>query len=443
MDTTPFHLILFALDIIVLGGLFLWIRSRRNTGAARSPAQHPSTQHFGVYRSRAYQFEKPLYAPVAARPPSFAWDITGVVLFGGFGLVCFVILCQLIRTGFVREHIYRFNTGQCIVEGIAVHGTLFLIVTASLLCWNRRRFSALFFGCSALFLAAFSFNILYWEPYHLRVEHYEIRTTKLNERLRIVFVSDIQTDRVGFHEINTLRTIQQQNADLIILGGDYVQTFGGTREQHLPEKFRQLFLDYPLEAPLGVFAIAGNNTMGNDAELFRDTSVTFVRNTTVFNNLGKDKGWDPPIDLILLSVAHSRRGFIGYTSRTFDERSLMEGNNFIVMAGHFPNYAVYGYTDPETGNSWDGYKNAERAPDLMLAGHTHGGQIVLPFYGPISWMRDRYILQVPRTMWSGFFPYPNGGHLLVTRGTGLERGRSPRIRLFCPAEISVIDIEPK
>jgi len=429
VDTIPFHLILFSLDVAIVTGLILWFRARRNNVLAHSAVSH--------------SVKSPFTPTAVRRPPSLTWDITGVVLFGGFGLACFAILSWLMTTNYVQEHIYHFNVGQSIVEGIAIHGTLFLFVTAVLLFGNRRRFLAVFSGSCALFLAALGFNVLYWEPYHLKVERYEIRTSKITKPLRIVFVSDIQTDRIGSHEINTLKKIQEQKADLIILGGDYIQTFAGTPDKRLSENFRQLFLDYPLEAPLGVFAIAGNNTPGNDADLFRDTSVTFVRNTTVFGNLGEDEGRDSPIDLIVLGISHSSRGFVGFTNRRIDEPTLMESDNFIVMAGHFPNYAVYGFTDADTGNSWDGYKNAERAPDLMLAGHTHGGQIVLPFYGPVPWQRDRFVLQVPRSMWSGFHSYPNGGHLLVTRATGLERGWSPRVRLFCPAEISVIDIIPE
>jgi hypothetical protein len=120
----------------------------------------------------------------------------------------------------------------------------------------------------------------------------------------------------------------------------------------------------------------------------------------------------------------------------------MDSGYLVIMAGHFPNYAVDGYTNHETNTAGRGYQNAEKAPDLKLAGHTHGGQIVLPFYGPV-WREDKILQQVPQSMWRGFFPYPNGGHLLVTRGTGLERGWAPRIRLFSPAEISVIDIVPE
>jgi len=422
MDTTPFHLILFALDITVLGGLFLWIRFRRNRNRSQ--------------RSAVYHFEKSLYASAAVRRPSLIWDMTGVILFGGFGLFCFAVLSRLIRTGYAQKHVYHFNVGQCIAEGIAIHWTLVLIVTALLLYWNRRYFSALFFGCCAIFFAAAGFNMLYWEPYRVKVEHYEIRTAKLTKPLRIVFVSDIQTDRIGVHEINTLKQIQQQNADLIILGGDYIQTFQDTREKHLPEKFRQMFLDHPLKAPLGVYAIAGNiggHSGVRDADMFKDTSVTYIQDSTIFDNLGIDKGLGP-IDLVLLGLGHARGG-IG-------ESGLTSSGNFIVMAGHYPNYAIDGYTDYR-GAFLSGYRNAERAPDLMLAGHTHGGQIVIPFYGPVPWGGGTKAEQIPRRVRGGFFTYSNGGHLLVTRGSGLERGWAPRIRLFCPAEISVINIVPE
>ena len=421
MDTTPFHLILFALDIVIGGGLFLWFRLRRNN----------KSQHSAVYH-----FEKSLYTPTAVRRPSFTWDMVGVILFGGFGLLCFAVLSRLIYTDFAQKHVYHFNVGQCIAEGIAIHWTLFFIIAAVLFFGNRRYVSTLFFSGCAIFLAFTGFWILYWEPYHIKVEHYEIKTAKMTKPLRIVFVSDIQADRIGFHEINTLKTIQQQNADLIILGGDYIQTFQDTREKHLPEKFRQMFLDHPLEAPLGVYAIAGNISGHDgvrDADLFKDTSVKFVRSSLIFDNLGSDKDLGP-VDLVLLGFSHARGG-IG-------KDGLTDSGNFIVMAGHYPNYAIDGYTDSR-GTFMSGYRDADKAPDLMLAGHTHGGQVVIPFYGPVPFGGDPHAQQIPRHMRGGFFTYPNGGHLLVTRGSGMERGWAPRIRLFCPAEISVIDIMPE
>jgi len=397
MDTTPFHLILLVLDILLLGGLYLWIGYR----------------------------------------PSVVWTVTGIILFGGIGLACFVALSWFIGTDYAQKHIYHFNVGQCIVEGIALHGTLFLLGTAALLYRNHRGCLALCFGCCAVGLAGLGFNALYWEPYHLRVEYYEIKTSKIKKPLRIVFVSDIQTDRIGFYEINTLKMIQRLEADLIILGGDYIQTFADTREKHLPEKFRQMLLNCPLEAPLGIYAIAGNIGRSgelSDANMFKETSVEFFRDSTFFEGLGADQDLGP-IDLVILRLSHSEGGR--------GDDYLTDTGNFIVMAGHYPNYAIDGYNNAQTGKHLSGYRNAERAPDLMLAGHTHGGQVMIPFYGPLPHEEDERLNQVPRSMWSGFFVYPNGGHLVVTRGSGMERGWAPRVRLFCPPEISVIDIVPE
>jgi predicted MPP superfamily phosphohydrolase len=222
---------------------------------------------------------------------------------------------------------------------------------------------------------------------------------------------------------------------MIIFGGDYIQTFGSTHEKQLSVKFRQMLLNHPLEAPLGVYAIAGNIGGGemSDAKLFNGTSVEFFQDSTFFEGLGSDKDLGP-IDLVILRASHSEGGRGDYY--------LTDTGNFTVMAGHYPNYAINGYKNSKSGISLSGYRNAKRAPDLMLAGHTHGGQIVLPFYGHLLHPQDDHLNQVPRSMWSGFFAHPNGAHLVVTRGSGVERGWAPRVRLFCPPEISVIDIVP-
>ena len=418
MDTTPFHLVLFALDIFTLGGLFLWLRSRHETKTAGSAR---------------FQYEKSLYTRKVFRSHSYLWDLTGIVLFGSFYFICFAFLSRLIFTDYVQKYVYNFNVGQCIVEGIAIHGTLFLAVTAALLCWKHRYQWAAIFGGEAIILAGICFNALYWEPYHVKIEYYRIETEKVKGPVRIVFVSDIQADHIGSHEINTLKKIQRLDADLIILGGDYIQAHSEHQKNQLPERFRQMLLDYPLTAPLGVYAVAGNISGADvrDAELFQETGIEYFQVSTIIPDLGEAEKIGP-IDLVLLGLGHSWGGL--------GKHGLTESGNFIVMAGHCPNYAIDGWTNPKTGNSLSGYRKAEKTPDLMLAGHTHGGQVVIPFYGPLTGWGDERVDQVPPNMMSGFHKYPNGGHLLVTRGSGMERGWAPRIRLFCPPEISVIDI---
>jgi len=72
--------------------------------------------------------------------------------------------------------------------------------------------------------------------------------------------------------------------------------------------------------------------------------------------------------------------------------------------------------------------------DLILTGHTHGGQIVIPFVKPF-WVptknRGKYA--------SGLFEV-NDTYLYVNRGTGMA---SLQIRFNCPPEIAVIELKKK
>jgi predicted MPP superfamily phosphohydrolase len=72
--------------------------------------------------------------------------------------------------------------------------------------------------------------------------------------------------------------------------------------------------------------------------------------------------------------------------------------------------------------------------DLYFAGHTHGGQVRIPFFGAIATMSKfdkKYEMgayQVGQTL------------LYVSRGVGFEPAPAPRIRLFCRPEIAVVDV---
>jgi predicted MPP superfamily phosphohydrolase len=72
--------------------------------------------------------------------------------------------------------------------------------------------------------------------------------------------------------------------------------------------------------------------------------------------------------------------------------------------------------------------------NLYLAGHTHGGQIRLPFYGALitfsaygrRYQMGRYTLG-PTTLY-------------VSRGLGMEGLGLPRVRILCPPEVDVISL---
>jgi predicted MPP superfamily phosphohydrolase len=76
----------------------------------------------------------------------------------------------------------------------------------------------------------------------------------------------------------------------------------------------------------------------------------------------------------------------------------------------------------------------QKGIDLQLSGHTHGGQVRLPFYGAIfagSLYGKRFE--------SGRYQLADMT-LYVTRGIGMEGAAAPRVRFLCPPEISVWEI---
>lgn len=96
--------------------------------------------------------------------------------------------------------------------------------------------------------------------------------------------------------------------------------------------------------------------------------------------------------------------------------------------------------DPEEPQLWLFHEPAQAdrpdwprsaAPFLMLAGHTHGGQIRLPLFPAVTPSGSgRYVAGLYRTA---------RGPLYVSRGVG---GSGPRIRYRCPAEVALFELHP-
>jgi hypothetical protein len=80
--------------------------------------------------------------------------------------------------------------------------------------------------------------------------------------------------------------------------------------------------------------------------------------------------------------------------------------------------------------------SSARQVDLYLAGHTHGGQIALPFYGAVITLS-----QFGKKYESGMFKVANV-ILYVNRGIGMDGGPSPKARFFARPEITIFEIHP-
>ena len=253
----------------------------------------------------------------------------------------------------------------------------------------------------SLTLIAIAVDAFFIEPYALEVSHIKIHNSKVKRPLKIAVLADIQTDHVGRHEKKALQLAMEAHPDIILLPGDFIQAWNREEWSKLVNGLRRIFKEVNLGAPLGIYAVGGNIDSAGTKELFDGFPVKWVPNTTRISL--------PELDITALSFSDSLRSNI----------EVNGSDKFHLVVGHVPNFAL-------------GDVNA----DLLVAGHTHGGQVQLPFLGPLITLSD-----IPRKWASGVTDLGHGRTLVVSRGIGMERFYAPRLRFLCRPEVVVIHLE--
>jgi uncharacterized protein len=261
---------------------------------------------------------------------------------------------------------------------------------------------------------------VYWDAYHvephaLTVSRHGLDLAPAAARaghLRIVHLTDLQTDAVTDYERRALDDAMAQSPDLVVMTGDYIQPRLEPTRRRATADLKALLRARPLRAPLGVFAVCGDVDPDWPGVL-EGTGITTLTGDVARVPLPGGR-W---LSLVGLTVGMSRGQDDGALLSLL---STAPASDLRIAIGHNPNFAA---------------TLAAQAPvDLALAGHTHGGQVVLPFFGaPMTKMK------LPRRYASGLADL-EGMPLHVSRGIGMERGTAPQIRFLCRPEICVLDV---
>jgi predicted MPP superfamily phosphohydrolase len=296
--------------------------------------------------------------------------------------------------------------GAFLASGLFVHAPLFLASVAWILARSPRpaRVPVALCAVAAVALAAVGIDAMLIEPRQLDVTHHRVESDRVDRPLRIALVADLQTDRVGAHERRALRAVRAARPDMILFAGDYAHHNAGTSLDALEARIHRLFHEEGLAAPAGVFAVRGDHEADGWERIFAGHgATTFEATATVVR------------DDVAVTGLSLRDSFV-------TDLEVAPRRPFHVVLGHRPDFAL---------------SEGVRA-DLLLAGHTHGGQVQLPFLGPIVTLS-----QVPRSWASGRTELPGGRTLIVSRGVGMTRGWAPRVRFLCRPEIVIVDVVPR
>lgn len=250
------------------------------------------------------------------------------------------------------------------------------------------------------------------EPSRLEVSHHVVESARVERPVRIAVLADLQTDDVGEHERRALEAVRDARPDLVLLPGDFVQHGDGPSVVEVRAALRAALLEVwgPARADaVPAFAVGGDVDGRGWTDLFQGTPVTPLAEDGRTETTSLD---ELSVTLTGLRLDASRSPSLVLPRPT--------GDRLHIVFGHAPDFAL-----------------GDIGADLLLAGHTHGGQVRLPLVGPLMTLSS-----VPRAWAAGRTDLPSGATLLVSRGVGMERGRAPRLRFLCPPEVVIVDVVP-
>ncbi|MCI0393537.1 MAG: metallophosphoesterase [Chloroflexi bacterium] len=253
------------------------------------------------------------------------------------------------------------------------------------------------------------------EPFRLRLTHLAVESTYLPAGappIRLLHISDLHVERLTRREEKLLKLVEEAAADLIVITGDYLN-LSYVQDPVAQAEARRLLAQ--LSAPHGVYAILGSPPV--DARevapsLFAGLPIQLLVDEWAVVELGDGRR------LILLGLDCSHR--IPVDARRLERLVAVSPNSAPrVLLYHAPDLM------PQA---------AGHGIDLYLCGHTHGGQVRLPWFGALltsSQFGKRYEMGLYRE---------GQTHLYVSRGVGLEGLSAPRVRFLAPPEITLVTI---
>ena len=260
-----------------------------------------------------------------------------------------------------------------------------------------------------------------WRHFPVEVEDWPGST------LRIAFLSDFHVSppytSLPFIE-ECVTWVNAQAPDLIVLGGDYL---AAQRLGWQPVAARPIIAALSkLSAPLGVFAVLGNHDW-KDCKLARQTHN---RRNSVIEAMGKY----PSISLLNNASCHlSFRGCDFYLVGMDSQKPF----RFSKLSRHDPDKAFENVPKGQPtiliAHEPDFFPTARHHAILQLSGHTHGGQMNLWGWRPLT--PSRYGSRF------AYGHFQDGcRHLVVSGGIGFS-GFPMRIRQ--PGEVTFISVSGK
>lgn len=267
--------------------------------------------------------------------------------------------------------------------------TLLLLLTISLIC-------------------VYKLHISYTK---LTTSNYKITTDQINKSLNVVIISDLHDNQLGENNEDLINQINSLSPDIILVVGDVLNQ-DSKNSKIVTSLMKQLCKNHKVFYSLGNTDIdyieSGTSDLLKELE---DIGVTVLDNeykdVTVNENTIRIGG--------MYSYAFGLNDNNDVDKDTMEEgvydflNDFQSTNNYKIMMAHRPDSFIFG----NASEVWD--------IDLVVSGHNHGGQVVLPFVGGLYGGDQGWFPEYDK----GFFDL-NKIKILITSGLGSGKQKLPR-----------------
>lgn len=250
---------------------------------------------------------------------------------------------------------------------------------------------------------------IFTETNRFKVNHVQFQSDKIPEgaELKLLQLTDLHNKVFGRNNRRLIRAVKESKADIIVLTGDLISK----DTADLSAVFS--LVEEIININKNVFFISGNHDWANvKAEEFfyglQERQVTILDNRHVKLNLG-----DITFNLIGIADASTKREDI------YEAFAGVDREYYTILLSHTPGVV-------------DLYK---RIPaDLILSGHTHGGQVRMPFVGAVIAPDQGLFPKLDK----GIFEVGKNCHLYIDSGLGTSRAP---LRFMNKSQMSIITIK--
>ena len=291
-----------------------------------------------------------------------------------------------------------------LVVGVPLAGVIVLILA-------RERSRAITALCvAAQFAIPVGVYATHIEPFWLRTDSVQLAVDGIGEEIRVGVLADLQTTAVGTYENEAADRLIALQPDMVLVPGDLYQFDPDLFDERAPQ-FSELIRRL-VDAVPAVYLVSGNTDTVEG--LLRITEGTGAR---VLDN---------QIDTVVLK---GNVVSVGGITLFGDERAAQRVVERLsdddlaavrILLAH----------KPDEVELLEG-----RSVELLVAGHTHGGQVSLPYFGPPLTSSS-----VPRHVAAGGLHELGGTSVYVSTGVGRERKNAPQLRFGVRPSIGTIDL---